>query len=154
MPWGNVRSTAVRIRHQVACCAALWSRLFSKSPPDQSFTAVSASLAVSCRSAQRSKELPNLTILSVKSQWILRMLLQSLRALCLVPGGSGSIQKYIEVLVKSPGVSGRIACSFQTYLNFADVTHFPGVDEKQSADVLLPIWFVDGHRTVTLLHFQ
>jgi len=49
------------------------------------------------------------------------MLLQSLRAHCLAPGGSGSIWKYLEALVWSPGVSGRIACGFQTDLHFADV---------------------------------
>ena len=91
MPCGNVRTTAVRIRHQVSRCAAQQSWLLSKSPPDQINTAVSASLEVSRRSAQRSQELQSLTILSVKSHSILRMLLQSLRALCLAPGGSGSI---------------------------------------------------------------
>jgi len=49
------------------------------------------------------------------------MLLQSLRALCLAPGGSGSIWKYLETLVKLPGVSGKIACGFQTELQLADV---------------------------------
>jgi len=51
----------------------------------------------------------------------LRMLLQSLRALCLAPGGSGSIWKYLEALVRLSGVSGRIACGFRTDLHFADV---------------------------------
>jgi len=36
------------------------------------------------------------------------MLLQSLRALCLAPGGSGSVWKYLEALVRSPGVSGGL----------------------------------------------
>ena len=49
------------------------------------------------------------------------MFLQSLRAHCLAPGGSGSIKKYLEALVRSPGVSGRIACCFRTDLHFADV---------------------------------
>ena len=48
------------------------------------------------------------------------MLLQSLRALSLAPGGSGSVWKYLEALVRSPGVSGRIACGFRTELHFAD----------------------------------
>ena len=47
------------------------------------------------------------------------MLLQSLRALCLSPGWSGSVWKYLEALVRSPGVSGRIACGFRTELHFA-----------------------------------
>jgi len=49
------------------------------------------------------------------------MLLQSLRALCLAPGGSGSVWKYLEAQVRLPGVSGRIACGFRTELHFADV---------------------------------
>jgi len=48
------------------------------------------------------------------------MLSQSLRALCLPPGGSGSVWKYLEAQVRSPGVSGRIACGFRTELHFAD----------------------------------
>jgi len=50
----------------------------------------------------------------------LRLLLESLRALCSAPGESGSIYKYLEVLVKLPRVSGRIACGFWTDLHFAD----------------------------------
>ena len=49
------------------------------------------------------------------------MLLQSLRALCLAPGGSGSIWKYLEALVRLPGVCGRVVCSFGTEVHFADV---------------------------------
>jgi len=48
------------------------------------------------------------------------MLFQSLRVLCLAPGGSGSVSKYLEALVRSLGVSGRIACSFQSKIHFAD----------------------------------
>ena len=48
------------------------------------------------------------------------MLLQSLGALCLAPGGSGSDWKYLEALVRSPGVSGSIECGFRTKLHFAD----------------------------------
>jgi len=49
------------------------------------------------------------------------MLLESVRARCLAPGGSWSILKYLKALVRLPGVSGRIACSFRTDLHFADV---------------------------------
>jgi len=49
------------------------------------------------------------------------MLLQSLRALCLAPGGPGSIWKNLEALVRATGVSGRCACGFRTDLHFADV---------------------------------
>jgi len=51
------------------------------------------------------------------------MLLQSLRALCLALGGSGSVWKYFDALVRSPRVSGRIVCGFRTELHFADVDH-------------------------------
>ena len=50
------------------------------------------------------------------------MLLQSLRALCLAPGGSGSIRKDLEALVRAPGVSDKVACCFRTNLHFADVS--------------------------------
>jgi len=54
------------------------------------------------------------------------MLLQSLRALCLAPGGSGRVWKYIEALVRLPGVFERIVCVFRTELHFADdVSHSP-----------------------------
>jgi len=49
------------------------------------------------------------------------MLFQSLSALCLAPGGSGSIWKYLGALVRSTGVPGRFACGFWTALHFADV---------------------------------
>jgi len=48
------------------------------------------------------------------------MLLQSLSALCLAPGGSGSLWKYLEALLRSPRVSGRIGCGFRTEFHFAD----------------------------------
>jgi len=44
------------------------------------------------------------------------MLLQSLRALCLAPGGPGSIWNYLGALVRSTGVSGRFVCGFRTDL--------------------------------------
>ena len=56
-------------------------------------------------------------------QKLLRMLLQSLRALCLAPGEPGSIWKNIEGLVRLTGVSGMFACGFQTDLHFADEKH-------------------------------
>jgi hypothetical protein len=48
------------------------------------------------------------------------MLLQSLKALCLAPGGPGSIWKYLDALVTSTGVAGRLACGFGTDIQFAD----------------------------------
>jgi len=54
----------------------------------------------------------------------LRMLLQSLRALCFAPGGPGSIWNYSGAPVRSTGVSGRFACGFRTDLHFADEAIF------------------------------
>jgi len=51
----------------------------------------------------------------------LRMLLQSLRALCLAPGGSGSIWMYWNALVRSTWVFGRFVGGIWTELHFADI---------------------------------
>ena len=51
----------------------------------------------------------------------MRMLLQSLKALCKAPGGAGSIWEYLEVVVRASRVSGRVAYGFRTELHFADV---------------------------------
>jgi len=48
------------------------------------------------------------------------MLFQSLRALCLAPGGPGSIWNHLGAPVRSTGVSGRFVCGFRTDLHFAD----------------------------------
>jgi len=48
------------------------------------------------------------------------MLWQSLRALCLAPGGPGSIWNYLGALVRSTGVSRRFAYGFRTDFHFAD----------------------------------
>ena len=94
--YGTLRTSALRIRHEV-----------------------------SRRAAQRSQLLQNWTILLVKSRSILRMLLQSLGAFCKAPGGPGSIWKYLEAMVKATGVSGRFACGFWTDLHFSNVTNEP-----------------------------
>jgi hypothetical protein len=52
----------------------------------------------------------------------LRMLWQSLTALCLAPGGPGSICNYLAVPVRLTGVSERFACGFRPDLHFADVS--------------------------------
>jgi len=49
-----------------------------------------------------------------------RMLLQSLKALCKAPCGAGSIWKYIEALARATGVSGRFAYGFWTVIHFGD----------------------------------
>jgi hypothetical protein len=64
------------------------------------------------------------------------MLLQSLRALCLAPGGPGSTWKYLEALVRSTGVSGRFACDFQTELHFAYVIAIPHITLGNTNDGL------------------
>jgi hypothetical protein len=51
------------------------------------------------------------------------MLFQSLRALCLTPGGPGRIWNHLEAPVRSIGVSGSFACGFQTDLPFADTAY-------------------------------
>ena len=54
----------------------------------------------------------------------LRMLLQSLRALCLAPGGPESIWNYLGAPVRSTGVSRRFVCGFRTYLHVADAVQW------------------------------
>jgi hypothetical protein len=49
-----------------------------------------------------------------------RLLWQSLRALCKAPGGAGSIWEYLEVVVRATRVSERFAYGFWTELYFAD----------------------------------
>ena len=121
MPCGcqTLTTTAVTIWHQVSRRAC---------------TEVSAALEVSCRPAQRSQKLQNLTlqIVNFVASWMhlhnsrcfredLRMLLQSLRAYCKAPGGPGRIWKYLEALVRTTGVSERFVCGFWTNLYSADV---------------------------------
>src|SRR5882757_3217064 len=50
----------------------------------------------------------------------MRMLLQSLSALCKAPGGAGSIWEYLEEVVRATRVSGRFGYVFRTELHFAD----------------------------------
>jgi len=118
MPCGYVRTTALRIRHRVSPRAAQWSQVLSKCPAD-------------LRRGLSSSKIWLFQKSNLVAYWMhlhncrcfqehLTMLLQSLRALYLAPGGYGSIQKYLEAMVRLPGVSGRIVCGFQTDLHFAD----------------------------------
>ena len=66
----------------------------------------------------------------------LRMLLQSLRALCLAPGGPGRIWNYLGAPVRSTGVSGMLACGFRTDLHFAD-----GLALLSKLSILCPVLF-------------
>jgi len=65
------------------------------------------------------------------------MLLQSLRTHCKPAGGSGSSWKYLEALVRSPRVSVRIACGFQTDLYFADVYLILSYNENTNSICLI-----------------
>jgi len=119
--WGYGIMSPAKLRSNLGC-----SRIISPS-----CAPVSASPEVSRRAAQRFQELIILTILDGAS-WMhlhicrcfqehLRLLLQSLGALGLSPGGSGSVWKFLEALLRSRWVSGRIACGFMTELHSADV---------------------------------
>jgi len=55
----------------------------------------------------------------------------------LAPGGSGSVWKYIEALVRSPGVSGRIACGSRTELHFADEAGLPTREPEKTFEEML-----------------
>jgi hypothetical protein len=118
--YGTLWTIAVGIRHKVSRRAAQRS---------QAALEVSADL---CRGLSYSK-----IWLSYKSNlvasWMhlqncrcfqehLRMLLQSLRALCFAPEGPGSIWNYLGAPMRSTGVTGRVACGFRTDLHFADVS--------------------------------
>jgi len=66
----------------------------------------------------------------------LSMLLKSAIALCLAPGGPGSIWKYLEALVRSTRVSGRFVCDFRTDLRFADEDHWTWAMEVECTSIL------------------
>jgi len=78
-----------------------------------------------CEVANRVTVTKTNMIDEVKSRSVLRLLLQSLRALCKAPGGPGRIWKYLEARVKATRVSGRFACGFRTDFHFADVPNEP-----------------------------
>jgi len=63
-----------------------------------------------------------------------RILFQSLRALCKAPGGAGSIYKYLEALARATGVFGRFAYGFETELHFADGLGNGRVKDKNERD--------------------
>jgi len=92
--------------------AAQWSRLLSKFP-----TELCSGLSFCPSLPQIYSEVWGAPKFDYAIRLVsehLRMLLQTLRAHCLAPGRSGSIEKYLQVLVRSPGVCGSIACCFQT----------------------------------------
>jgi hypothetical protein len=61
------------------------------------------------------------------------MLFQSLKALCLAPGGPGRIWNHLGAPVRSTGVSGRFACGFRTNLHFGDEGAAPVVAEDRGS---------------------
>jgi hypothetical protein len=62
----------------------------------------------------------------------MRMLWQSLRALCKASGGAGSIWEYLEAVERAIRVFGRFAYDFRTELHFADAG---GVDFLVATDI-------------------
>jgi len=118
--FGTLRTTAVRIQHQVSCRdAQRYHQLFSKSPADLCSGLSCSKIWLSYKSSfvASSKHLHNFRYF----QMHLGMLLQELRAFSLAPGGSGSVWNYLEALVRLTGVSGILVCSFRTVVHFADV---------------------------------
>ena len=120
--YGTLRTTAVRIWHQVSYWAVRRSQLLSR-------PSAIPRRGLCCSGNHYSYKW------SIKASWIhlhhcrtfqehMRILLQRLRALCLAPGEPGSNWKYLEALVRSTRVSGMLECSFWTYLHFADVVTY------------------------------
>jgi len=116
---GTLKTTAVGIQLQVSCRAAQQSQLLSKSPTNPRRCLSGSEIWLSEKSNLVASWMHLENCRSIQEH--LRILLLSLRELCLAPAGPGSIWKYIEALVRSTGVSGTFACSFRTSLNFADV---------------------------------
>jgi len=116
--YGIRRTTAVRIRHQVSRRAALLSQLLSHSPTDlcRGLRCLKIWLSYKWNLVASWMHLHNCGSFQEHQ----RILLKSLRAPSLAPGGPGNIWKYFEALVRSTGVSGRFACGFLTDLHYAD----------------------------------
>jgi hypothetical protein len=62
----------------------------------------------------------------------LRMVWQSLRALCKAPRGLGSIWMYLKAVVWATRVAGRFACGFWTDLHVADVANLVTVTKTNT----------------------
>ena len=94
MPCSYVVTTAVSIRHSVSRRAAQQSQIFSKSPTyiTRGLSSSKVWLFLKWNLVASWMHLHNCRCF----QKHVRMLLQGLRALCLAPGGSGSIKKYFE----------------------------------------------------------
>jgi len=109
---------AVSLAHEVCCGAGQRSQSLWKSPSDQRRCLKDSKIGLSYKSIvlASSMHLHN----GRRFHEHLRMLLQSLIPHYLAPLGSGSIWKYLEALVRLPGVTGRIGCCFWTNQHFAD----------------------------------
>jgi len=117
--YGIWRTTGMRMPHHVCCRAVQRSQLLSKSLTDLHRGLSCSNIWLSYKWNLIASWMP-----LHNSRWFqeyLRMLLHSLRALCLAPGRPGSIWKYLEALVRLSGVSGRFVCGFWTELHVADV---------------------------------
>jgi len=128
----NLTSTIVRIWHQVSrrACAEVLAALDVFCRPAQSSPLLLIS-AADLRRGLRSSKIVKFSQPNLAASWThlhncrcfqkhLKMLFQSLRALCKAPGVPRSIWKYLEALVRAAWESGRIECGFRTDLHFAD----------------------------------
>jgi hypothetical protein len=131
MPGGYVTTTTVIIQHQVFHRAAQQFQLLSKS------AGVLCS-CLTCSCSLRSSKIWLFYNSYLVASWMqlhncrcyqkhLRLLMESLRALFSAPGGSGSIEKYVDGLVGSLGVSGMNTRCFRTNLHLADVASWGDV---------------------------
>ena len=134
--------------------------------PLQTSAEISAALDVCCRPEQRSMPLENLTLLIVNlvASWMdlyncrcfqehLRMLLQSLRAHCKVPGGHGSISKYLQAQVRATRVTERFACVFLTDLHFADVIWWTRCSKLAAKDFVTSEFYQDTRNCYLMSRF-
>ena len=117
--YDTLRITAVRIRHQVSSIAVQMPQLLWMSLTDLCSGLSCSKRWLSCK-WNLVEFWMHLSPFRCFRQH-LKILLQSLRALCLAPGGPGSIYKYLVVRVMSNRVSGRILFLFETNLHFADI---------------------------------
>jgi len=111
-------TAAVIIQHQISRRAMQWSQLLSKSSADLHRGLRCFNICLSYMSNSRAfwMHLHNYRCFLEH----LRRLWQSLRELRLPTVGPESIWMYLEVLVRSTGVSVRFACGLQSNLQFAD----------------------------------
>jgi len=118
---GTEWTTVVRIRHEVSCRAPQWSLSLLKSPTD-------LRRGLRCSILWQSYKSHLIAFwmyfhICSSFQEHLRILLQSLRAYSLAPGGPGGIWKYLEAQVRLTGESGRFVCGLPMYVHCSERTH-------------------------------